>query len=248
MGAKMLLVERDIIGGVVPLWDCVPSKAMIAIGGAASAQTPMIEGKLILPLAASFALDIGAIFILVFALYFPRHRRRDLVVAYLGVNMGVLAVARAFTSTEVTIGLGFGLFGVLSIIRLRSLELTQQEIAYYFVALALGVLGGVPISPSWLVPFLMAVLLLAIFVGDHPRLFNRYRVGRFRLDRAFTDEEELVSHIEEMLDAQIHQVNVRRVDFVNNTTALDIRYRLHKEAARPAPSWLLGRRSDAAVQ
>ncbi|MCY3578268.1 MAG: DUF4956 domain-containing protein [bacterium] len=182
-----------------------------------------------MPLAASFALDVGAILILVFALYFPRHRRRDLVVAYLSVNIGVLAVAAAFTSTEVSIGLGFGLFGVLSIIRLRSLELNQQEIAYYFVALALGVVGGVPVSPSWLVPVLMASLLTAIFIGDHPRMFNRYRNHRMRLDTAFTDEQELIAHLEETLDAHAHRVTIRRVDLVNNTTDVDIRFRLPKQ-------------------
>jgi hypothetical protein len=39
------------------------------------------------------AIDLLAVSVLVFGLYFPRHRRRDLVVAYLGVNVGVLAVA-----------------------------------------------------------------------------------------------------------------------------------------------------------
>lgn len=35
-GAEVTLVERDIIGGAAHLWDCVPSKAMIATGGAMS--------------------------------------------------------------------------------------------------------------------------------------------------------------------------------------------------------------------
>ena len=70
-----------------------------------------------------FVLDLVATAIMVFALYFPRHRRKDLVVAYLGVNIGVLAVADALSSTGATAGLGLGLFGVLSIIRLRSSEL-----------------------------------------------------------------------------------------------------------------------------
>ncbi len=33
-GAEVTLVERDIVGGAAHLWDCVPSKAMIATGGA----------------------------------------------------------------------------------------------------------------------------------------------------------------------------------------------------------------------
>ncbi|MCO5313832.1 MAG: FAD-dependent oxidoreductase [Microthrixaceae bacterium] len=34
LGAKVTLIERDVIGGAANLWDCVPSKAMIATGGA----------------------------------------------------------------------------------------------------------------------------------------------------------------------------------------------------------------------
>src|SRR5947209_17380640 len=36
LGADVTLVERDIIGGAAHLWDCIPSKAMIATGGAMS--------------------------------------------------------------------------------------------------------------------------------------------------------------------------------------------------------------------
>lgn len=34
LGADVTLVERDIVGGAAHLWDCVPSKAMIATAGA----------------------------------------------------------------------------------------------------------------------------------------------------------------------------------------------------------------------
>ena len=30
LGAEVTLVERDVIGGAAHLWDCIPSKAMIA--------------------------------------------------------------------------------------------------------------------------------------------------------------------------------------------------------------------------
>src|SRR5205807_7137033 len=36
LGADVSLVERDVIGGAAHLWDCIPSKAMIATGGAMS--------------------------------------------------------------------------------------------------------------------------------------------------------------------------------------------------------------------
>src|SRR3954463_3035718 len=88
--------------------------------------------------AITIAVDLVAIGVLTFGIYFPRHRRRDLVVAFLGVNVGVLAVSMILGSTAIGAGLGLGLFGVLSIIRLRSREIEQHEVAYYFASLALG--------------------------------------------------------------------------------------------------------------
>jgi pyruvate/2-oxoglutarate dehydrogenase complex dihydrolipoamide dehydrogenase (E3) component len=43
LGAEVTLIERDIIGGAAHLWDCIPSKTMIATGGAMS-FTRRIEG------------------------------------------------------------------------------------------------------------------------------------------------------------------------------------------------------------
>ena len=36
LGAQVTMVERDVVGGAAHLWDCIPSKAMIATGGAMS--------------------------------------------------------------------------------------------------------------------------------------------------------------------------------------------------------------------
>ena len=80
-----------------------------------------------MPRITIIAIDLVATGILVFGLYFPRHRRRDMVVAYLGLNVGVLTVALALSAnTSIGTGFGFGLFGALSIIRLRSWELGDE--------------------------------------------------------------------------------------------------------------------------
>ena len=181
------------------------------------------------------AVDLVAISILVFGLYFPRHRRKDLVAAYLGVNIGVLAVADALSSTGIDAGLGLGLFGVLSIIRLRSTELDQEEVAYFFAALALGLLGGLTVTPDWLTPALMAAIVAALFVGDHPRLFAGYRTQVVNLDAAITDEAVLVAHLQGLLGATVHRVKVRKVDLVNDTTNVEVRYRIDPRLQAPTP-------------
>ncbi len=43
LGAEVVMVERDVVGGAAHLWDCIPSKSMIATGRAIS-RTMAIGG------------------------------------------------------------------------------------------------------------------------------------------------------------------------------------------------------------
>ena len=172
------------------------------------------------------AADLAAVTVLVFGLYFPRYQRKDMVVAILSLNVGVMAVATALASSDVSAGLGLGLFGVLSIIRLRSSEIAQEEIAYYFSALALGLLAGFEVDPAWLTPALMAAVLGALFIGDHPLLFADSRQQLVNLDSAFTNEAELEHYLQALLGAEIVKVKVKKVDLVNDTTSVDVRFRV----------------------
>lgn len=156
--------------------------------------------------------------------YFHRHRRRDLVAAFVGLNVGVLAVASSMNDGGIGAGVGLGLFGVLSIIRLRSTEIDQSEVAYYFASLALGILGALRLDPWWQAPALMALILAAVVVGDHPRLLRRYARQELVLDGAIADRTALIGRLEQLLGARVHAVSVQRLDLVNDTTWVDVRY------------------------
>lgn len=173
---------------------------------------------------ALYAANLVAILILVLGVYFPRHRRRDLVVAYFGVNLGIMAVSSVLLSTAVGAGLGLGLFGVLSIIRLRSDELAQHEVAYYFSALALGLLSGLG-SDIVVSAALMVFIVAVMFIADHPRLLRGYRRELIVLDRAITDEAALTEYLEAKLGRRVVGVGVQRIDMVNDSTWVDVRSR-----------------------
>lgn len=170
--------------------------------------------------------DVAAVATLAFALYFPRYRRRDVVVALVAINVAVLAISTALSSVEVGLGLGFGLFAVLSIIRIRSVTLDPEEIAYYLSAIALGVLGGVRLDLDWLAPTLMLTIVGSLFITDHPRLFARSRQQMVTLDVAYTDERELVARLEDLLDAKVNKVKIKQINLVRDRTLVDVRYRI----------------------
>ncbi len=176
--------------------------------------------------SALILIDVAAILVLVFGLYWPRHRRKNMVVAYLTTNIGVVAVASVLASSSINAGLGLGLFGILSIIRLRSDELDHTDIAYYFGSLALGLFAGLGGTLSWATPAMTLAILAALYIGDHPALYSRYRNQIVNLDTAYTDETALVMRLESLLNAKVHRFTVRKVDLVNDTTSVDVRYEL----------------------
>ena len=176
--------------------------------------------------ALMIAIDLVAIVVMTFALYFPRHRRKDLLVAFLTVNVGVLAVSIVLATVSVGLGVGLGLFGVLSIIRLRSSEIKQHEVAYYFSALALGLLAGLSTTLNPVVIAMMVLIVVVIAVGDHPRLFGTYRLQTIQLDTAYTDEAALTAALEGMLGARVHRVTVQHLDLINDSTLVEVRYQL----------------------
>lgn len=182
----------------------------------------------------TIGIDLVAMLVLVFGLYFPRHRRADLVAAFLGVNVGVLAVATVLANSAVSAGLGLGLFGVLSIIRLRSDEITQHEIAYYFASLSIGLLMGMTSTPTPLVVGLVALILVALAFGDSRLLFGRYSNQTVQLDRAITEDAALRAALGERLGARVIGTRVIRVDFVNDLTLVDVRFREYTRAERTA--------------
>jgi hypothetical protein len=183
-------------------------------------------------IVAALLTDLVCIAVLAFALYHRRHGRRDLLLAFIALNTGVLVVTLALTSVDTGIGLGLGLFGILSIIRLRSDQIAQEEVAYYFTALALGLLAGLHPGAAWTAPVLSLGLLLVIAVVDHPRVLRRSRRVVMTLDAAYPDERRAAAAAGALLGATVRQVVVQEVDLVRDVTVVDVRYSTSRAAAR----------------
>ncbi|MBX7464632.1 DUF4956 domain-containing protein [Streptomyces sp. MAG02] len=188
-------------------------------------------------LAAHLGLDLTAICLLTFAIYYPRHRRRDLVPAYLALNVALFTIVAALAEVGGRGGmaLGFGLFGVLSIIRLRSDAVQHQEVAYYFTTLVLGLICGLPHLRFALAAALSIVLLLVVYAADHPRLFARARRAVITLDAVHTNPTALRADLARRLGEPLHWT-VMEIDFVRDLMVVDVRYREPVGTSAPAPT------------
>jgi hypothetical protein len=182
--------------------------------------------------AIDLAVDLVAIFVMAYVLYFRRHRRADLLLAYVTLNIGIFVAMSLLNLVRVDIALGFGLFAILSIIRLRSSTVTQQEVAYYFVALVMGLVNGMNLSDRWLVAGVNVLLLLTMLVVDSRPLRSRTRRLDVTLDTVHADDAALVADLESRLNGQVIHHVVNEIDYVRDTMVVDVRYRAGSRTAQ----------------
>lgn len=187
-------------------------------------------------LLLAFGIDLVAISILAYALYFRRHQRRDLTLGFMGVNIGLFAVSSFTTTTSISIGFGIGLFALLSVIRLRSIVATQEEIGYYFVALVIGIVNGLAVDDAWGIALMLDAMLLGVmFVADHPRLLPHAERLTILLDGTVAGAEHVRKEVEEQIGFEVTRLRVLDVDYVRGRTRLDIRFRTDCPVHGPSP-------------
>jgi len=169
-------------------------------------------------LIRDLALNLVSIFLLVYVIYFRRHRRWDQVVGYVAFNISLFTVSAALGSSgPLNVGVGFGLFAVLSVVRLRSDESGQIEIGFTMVALVLGLMTGLPGMEFGIKVLFAALLVVAMFLVDMSAIGRRYRYSRVKveLDRIIHDEEALNAHLRSTFGKAVKSVSIRSVDMVS---------------------------------
>lgn len=126
--------------------------------------------------AAAFALrmliDLVAMTLLVFGMYYRRYRDKELATAASMFNIFTFAVLSILSSVEFSVAAGFGLFAILALFSLRSEQISKIEITYFFGSIAIAVITSVLGTALWLVVAVAAIVLFAAFVIDHPRMLK----------------------------------------------------------------------------
>lgn len=174
----------------------------------------------------SLVIDLATIVAITFGVYYRRHRRSDLLLAFVALNVGLFTVGVLIVNqAQIGMGFGFGLFAILSIVRLRSDQVAHEEVAYYVVSLVLGLLNGMSFHDRWLVNTLDVTLIAVMFLLDNPVVMPQSRRQLITLDTVHASEADLRADLEERLNCKVLHLIVHQVDFVREITSVDVRMR-----------------------
>ena len=183
---------------------------------------------------ARFAL--GTLFNLLMAIlivrfvYYPRSHEKQYVLTFLAFNTVMYFVMTMLQTTDLGIGIGFGLFAIFSILRYRTDPIPIREMTYLFVIIALPVVNSVMGTAGAFWQLVAANgLVLALLCGlEREWGFYFQRSSRLTYDRIelITPDrrDELLADLCSRTGLPVTRVEIGRLDFLRDAAEIKIYY------------------------
>lgn len=183
-----------------------------------------------------------AVFIVRF-IYYPVKQSKNFVFTFIAFNTAVYFVMSVLTSVQLSVGVGFGLFGLFSLLRYRTSTMPAREMTYLFVVITLPVMNSILIgNEAW------PALLLAngavtgiLFILERGWGFHYEASQRLAYERIELIKPE---HYELMLDdlrdrtgLPVKRFEVERINFLRDTAEVKVYYDDPQSSGRLFP-WL----------
>lgn len=176
-----------------------------------------------------FVIDVVAMIILLFFIYYRRYRDKELVTTASMFNIFAFCVLTILSSVEFSVAAGFGLFAILALFSLRSEQISKIEITYFFGSIAIAVICSVQ---GTTLPFIGLVVSLAIFGAyflDHPRLLESAGGVKVTLDKidahALSNPSMMRSDLSAKLGVDVMSYNIIHFDYINDKARVDVFYK-----------------------
>lgn len=163
-------------------------------------------------------------------IYYPASPDKNFVFTFLAFNTVIYFVVGLLTSVEISIGVGFGLFAIFSVLRYRTAEITPREMTYLFVLIALPVMNSLLAADGEFLRLLVSngIVIVLLFVLEREWGF------RFEASKRVTYEKielvvparraELLADLRERTGLPVTQVRVGNIDFSKDIAELRIFY------------------------
>jgi hypothetical protein len=179
-------------------------------------------------LGLRFAINIAAMAVLIFGLYYRRHGDRILASTAAMFNVFAFVVLGKLSSVEFGLAAGFGLFAILALFNLRSEQIGRIEIAYFFGSIAIAVICSIQGSPIINVIALATLALASVYVIDHPALLRGSRAVTVTLDRIdphlLADPDAMKNVLSERLGVHVTGFEIVSLNFVNELAIINLTY------------------------
>lgn len=192
-------------------------------------------------LVRDFVIDFISLYFLAYVILYRKFRNKELFVTFSLFNIFMLMVIMAITRSNFNIALGFGLFALLSMVQLRSLQFTKAEMAYLFGSVALAVINGagipdlsfvltcnfVIIASAWIISAWSVENSAYVIEKDN---IEKMSVVLDHIDEAGMRSREIMRrNLSTAFNLNVVSFDIDKIDYVRDLTELKITYQIAEE-------------------
>lgn len=187
--------------------------------------------ELLIQFSTLFAVNFAAIFILAYFLYYKRYHDKKSFTTYILFNIFLFTVVFFLIRNSAVVSLWFAMFGILSLIRLRSDTFTKVEITYFFISMSIALLNAMVWSEHMMIMiWVNSVLIFMVYIIDHPVLFQHSleRI-QYTLDSVpatlLSQPDETKTHLSKILKVEVTAYEVIEINSIKDSSELLVTYR-----------------------
>lgn len=170
-------------------------------------------------------------YVIVRYIYYPKNGEHTYIFTFLAFNTVIYFIMGLFTSVEISIGAGFGLFALFSVLRYRTETVPIREMTYLFLMVALPILNSILLRTDAYGQLLLSdvVIILIIWIlekgwGFLPEL-TRKRVVYEKIELVRADRrDELIEDLRHRTGLNIVKCEVEKIDFLRDTADVSVYY------------------------
>jgi hypothetical protein len=176
------------------------------------------------------ALNLFIALLIVRFIYYPVTQDKRYVLTFITFSTITYFVLGLLTSVDLSIGVGFGLFAIFSVLRYRTDEMPPREMTYLFVFIALPIMNSVLMEDGELAQLLAsnAFVIVVLFLLEKGWGFRFEESQRVIYDRielvAPQRRDELIADLKTRTGLEIESVEVKRLDLLRDVAELRITY------------------------
>lgn len=179
---------------------------------------------------ASFGVNLVIVFAIVRFIYYPQRRDKDYVFTFFAFNTIIFFVMGLLSNADLSVGVGFGLFAIFSVLRYRTSTIPIREMTYLFVLIALPVINSILLEDRSYEEF--AVVNLAtvgvLYVLEHEWGFQ-YEVRKIvtyeRIDMIRPENWLLLlEDLQQRTGLPIRRIEIGKLNFLRDTAEIAIFY------------------------
>lgn len=172
---------------------------------------------------ANLAIDISAVLVLIFLVYFPTYKNQDYIFTFLVFNLVIFILTYVLNEVKISMGAAFGLFAVFSMLRYRTAGISIKDMTYLFIVIAMGLVGAIRLDFYELM-ILDALIIAFAWLLECKWILRRELSQNIEYENVELivpeKREQLIEDLRKRTGLKIHRVAIRKINFLRDTATL----------------------------